>query len=94
MGAEVPKQFIPVGGKPILMRTLEKFRAYDDTMQIVLVLPVHMQEYWNDLCLKYGFSVAYTLADGGETRFHSVLNGLQKISQECTVIGATTRLMS
>ena len=87
MGADVPKQFIPVGGKPILMRTLEKFRAYDDAMQIVLVLPVHMQEYWADLCVKYDFSVAYTLANGGETRFHSVLNGLQKISHECTLIG-------
>lgn len=87
MGADVPKQFIPVGGKPILMHTLERFYAFDATMQIVLVLPVHMQDYWISLCKEYRFAVPYVLADGGETRFHSVLNGLAKVSPECTVIG-------
>ena len=87
MGADIPKQFIPVGGKPILMRTLERFYAFDSNMQIVLVLPVFMQEYWSSLCEEYSFTLPYVLADGGETRFHSVLNGLQKISSECTVIG-------
>jgi 2-C-methyl-D-erythritol 4-phosphate cytidylyltransferase len=87
MGADIPKQFIPVGGKPILMRTLEKFYAFDSNMQIVLVLPVFMQDYWASLCDEYDFAVPYVLADGGETRFHSVFNGLQKIGAECTVIG-------
>ena len=87
MGADIPKQFIPVGGKPILMRTLERFYAFDPNMQIVLVLPVFMQDCWASLCEKYDFTLPYALADGGETRFHSVLNGLQKISAECTVIG-------
>ena len=87
MGADIPKQFIPVGGKPILMRTLEKFYAFDSNMQIVLVLPVFMQEYWASLCNEYDFAVPYILADGGETRFHSVFNGLQKLDAECTVIG-------
>lgn len=87
MGADIPKQFIPVGGKPILMRTLERFYAFDPNMQIVLVLPAFMQDYWVSLCEKYDFTLPYALADGGETRFHSVFNGLQKISAECTVIG-------
>ena len=87
MGADIPKQFIPIGGKPILMRTLERFYAFDSNMRIVLVLPVFMQDYWFSLCKEYDFTLPYVLADGGETRFHSVLNGLQKISSECTVIG-------
>ena len=87
MGADIPKQFIPVGGKPILMRTLERFYAFDSNMQIVLVLPVFMQDYWARLCEEYDFAVPYVLADGGETRFHSVFNGLQKIGSECAVIG-------
>ena len=55
MGGEVPKQFIPVGGKPVLMRTMEAFHAYDEQIQIVLVLPVAQQEYWKTLCEEYSF---------------------------------------
>ena len=82
MGADIPKQFIPVGGKPILMRTLEKFYAFDSNMQIVLVLPVFMQDYWANLCNEYDFAVPYILADGGETRFHSVKNGLALVKED------------
>ena len=39
MGSDLPKQFLPVGGKPVLMRTLEAFRKYDAMLQIILVLP-------------------------------------------------------
>ena len=86
MGTEVPKQFLCIAGRPILMRTLERFREYDDAMQVVLVLPKEQQAYWEKLCQQYAFSMDYTLADGGATRFHSVLNGLQKVSPEATMI--------
>ena len=79
MGGEVPKQFLPIGGKPVLMRTMEAFRAYDAEMQIVLVLPVAQQAYWKELCEQYAFTLPYRLADGGETRFHSVKSGLDTI---------------
>jgi 2-C-methyl-D-erythritol 4-phosphate cytidylyltransferase len=79
MGSDIPKQFLPIGGKPVLMRTLERFREYSPTLQIILVLPKAQQEYWEKLCQKHNFTVAYQLADGGETRFHSVQNGLAKI---------------
>ena len=45
MGGDVPKQFLPVGGKPVLMRTISRFLEYDKAMQVVLVLPVSQQEY-------------------------------------------------
>ena len=76
MGGDIPKQFIPVGGRPVLMRTLEAFHAYDAAMGLILVLPVSQQDYWRDLCREYRFDVPCRLADGGETRFHSVAHGL------------------
>lgn len=79
MGSDIPKQFLPIGGKPVLMRTLERFREYDPTLQIILVLPKAQQKYWKALCQQYNFTVAYQLADGGETRFHSVQHGLALI---------------
>ena len=79
MGSDIPKQFLPIGGKPVLMRTLERFREYSPALQIILVLPKAQQEYWKELCEKHNFTVAYQLADGGETRFHSVQHGLALI---------------
>jgi 2-C-methyl-D-erythritol 4-phosphate cytidylyltransferase len=87
MGGDIPKQFLPVGGKPILMRTIERFLQYDRGMQVVLVLPESQQEYWQSLCQQYHFSEPYILANGGETRFHSVKNGLAKVSADATLIG-------
>ena len=82
MGSDIPKQFLPIGGKPVLMRTLERFREYSPTLQIILVLPKAQQDYWHQLCKDYDFKVEYLLADGGETRFHSVQNGLAKIPDD------------
>ncbi len=79
MGADLPKQFLPVGGKPVLMHTLEAFRRCDVSIRLVLVLPREQQEYWRQLCADYHFAIDHTLADGGETRFHSVKNGLAEV---------------
>ena len=75
MGGDIPKQFLPVGGKPVLMRTIEAFYAFDSSMHIILVLPVSQQAYWKDLCETYHFALRHDIADGGETRFHSLQNG-------------------
>ena len=92
MGTDIPKQFLPIGGKPVLMRTIERFREYSPTLQIILVLPKAQQQYWRELCLKYNFPLpqqggarggsSYLLADGGETRFHSVQHGLALIPDD------------
>ena len=76
MGGDIPKQFLPVCGKPVLMRTLEAFHAYDASMRLILVLPVSQQAYWKQLCEEYQFELVHEIANGGETRFHSVKNGL------------------
>ncbi len=90
MGGEIPKQFLPIGGKPVLMRTLERFREYSKELQIILVLPESQQDYWRKLCQQYHFPLPsegagggfYLLANGGETRFHSVQNGLAKVPDD------------
>ena len=82
MGGDIPKQFLPVCGKPVLMRTLEAFHAYDSSIHIILVLPISQQAYWQDLCQEYQFTLAHDIANGGDTRFHSVKNGLALVEGE------------
>ena len=76
MGSDIPKQFLPIGGKPVLMRTMMRFREALPEVNIILVLPKTQQDYWQELCRQYEFSLPYQLAEGGQTRFHSVQNGL------------------
>ncbi|MCM0386245.1 2-C-methyl-D-erythritol 4-phosphate cytidylyltransferase [Bacteroides fragilis] len=80
MGSELPKQFLPIGGKPVLMHTLEAFHRFDKRMQLILVLPWEQQGVWRELCETHGFNIRHEIADGGETRFHSVKNGLALIN--------------
>ena len=82
MGSDIPKQFLPIGGRPVLMRTLERFREYSADLQIILVLPEAQQDYWQDIYQKYDFQVKYQLANGGQTRFHSVQNGLALVPDD------------
>ena len=82
MGGDVPKQFLLLGGKPVLMRTIERFHAFDAQLQIILVLPPDQQGYWHELCLAHHFKLPYLLADGGATRFESVRNGLVLIPND------------
>lgn len=76
MGAEIPKQFLPIGGKPVLMHTIERFREYDKDLNIIVVLPHEQQEYWRRLCEEHSFRIGHWIADGGATRFESSKNGL------------------
>lgn len=76
MGGDIPKQFLPINGKPILMHTIEAFRKALEGIRIVLVLPAEQQDYWQSLCKEHGFRSPELIANGGETRFHSVRNGL------------------
>lgn len=79
MGGDVPKQFLPVGGRPVLMRTIELFARYDARLRIILVLPRAQREYWLDLCARHKFAVGHTLVDGGATRYESSQRGLAAI---------------
>lgn len=85
MGGDIPKQFLPIGGVPVLMRTMDAFYAYNQDIQIILVLPHDQQAFWLDLCRKHHFERPYRIADGGETRFHSVKNGLALVETPALV---------
>ncbi|MGL5957391.1 MAG: 2-C-methyl-D-erythritol 4-phosphate cytidylyltransferase [Phocaeicola sp.] len=80
MGGDIPKQFLPIEGIPVLMRTLYRFYEYDPTIELILVLPESQQTYWKELCLLHNFTLPYVLANGGESRFHSVKNGLEQVA--------------
>ena len=82
MGSDIPKQFLAIKGKPILMHTMECFYEYNSQIRIILVLPEIQVAYWNQLCQQYNFSLPYQLVFGGETRYHSVSNGLSAISEK------------
>ncbi|MDR2563712.1 MAG: 2-C-methyl-D-erythritol 4-phosphate cytidylyltransferase [Prevotellaceae bacterium] len=82
MGAEIPKQFLPLCGKPILMHTLERFIAFDADVKLILALPADQSERWRQLCVKHNFTARHTLVHGGDTRFMSVLNALSVTSSE------------
>lgn len=85
MYSDVPKQFIAVGGKPILMHTLEAFYRFDSQMEIILVLPADQFDFWEKLCQKYDFKIPFRLQSGGKTRFESVKNGLQFVRKNTLV---------
>ena len=76
MKNEVPKQFLPLCGKPIVMHTLETFYNFDSHIELILVLPEHLVVYWQNLCVKHQFDIPHHIVAGGQERFYSVKNGL------------------
>ncbi|MBE6287108.1 MAG: 2-C-methyl-D-erythritol 4-phosphate cytidylyltransferase [Mediterranea massiliensis] len=85
MGGDLPKQFLPIGGRPVLMHTLEAFHAAIPDIKPILVLPPSQQTFWRELCRKHAFGLPHRVADGGETRFHSVKNGLAQVETPALV---------
>jgi 2-C-methyl-D-erythritol 4-phosphate cytidylyltransferase len=82
MGTEIPKQFLELCGKPVLMHTISVFHDFDPESKIILVLPEDQLPFWEGLCLKHSFSLVHQVVSGGKTRFHSVQNGLSQIDGE------------
>lgn len=82
MGSDLPKQFLPVKGVPILMRTIRRFHESGLNLHIILVLPKAQQDYWKQLCREHSFDIPHEIADGGATRFHSSANGLALIPDD------------
>jgi len=82
MQSAVPKQFLLLKGRPVLMYTIEVFYNSATQPQIILVLPEGFHTYWLQLCLDHNFTIPHQLIKGGETRFHSVKNGLDTIPDD------------
>jgi 2-C-methyl-D-erythritol 4-phosphate cytidylyltransferase len=85
MKSDLPKQFIEIGGLPILMHTLKRFKEADAEIELILVLPESQFEFWKELCETHQAVVKnlpHTLVAGGKSRFQSGKNGLQAIENE------------
>ena len=80
MGAEVPKQFLELAGRPVLMHTIERFKAFNEAVEIITVLPEDQLRHWLYLQEKHSFSIPQTLVKGGSARFYSVRNGLKFVN--------------
>lgn len=79
MNAGIPKQFLLLGGKPVLMHSIESFSSSYSDITIILVLPAGQFSTWQALCDQHGFTLPHQVVEGGETRFHSVKNALSTI---------------
>lgn len=79
MGAPISKQYLEIGGKPILMHTLEVFYHTIPDIQLILVIPENDFGFWEDLCERHHFEIRYSIVKGGNSRFQSVKNGLDSI---------------
>ena len=85
MKSDLPKQFIDIGGLPILMHTLKKFKEADADIELILVLPESQFEFWKELCeihSEFMKTIPHQLVAGGKSRFQSGRNGLDVIKNE------------
>ena len=80
MRAEIPKQFLELAGRPVLMHTIERFKSFNDAIEIITVLPENQLLFWINLQKKHSFVVPHTLVKGGSNRFFSVRNGLKFVN--------------
>jgi 2-C-methyl-D-erythritol 4-phosphate cytidylyltransferase len=87
MGSAIPKQFLMLAGKPILMQTIEVFFHFDKNIEIILVLPENQIGYWENLKREFEFDIPHKTTSGGAERFFSVKNGLSMVSEATEVIG-------
>ena len=85
MGADRPKQFLEIGGKAILQKTMEVFLQASPGISVVTVLPEAFIDYWKDYCYRRNFTCPQILVKGGMTRFPSVRNALERIPEGALV---------
>lgn len=85
MLSEVPKQFMLLRGRPVLMHTIEAFEKSDYNPEIIVVLNVDFHQYWENLCVLHNFSIPHKLIKGGTQRFDSVKNGIKAIKTKAIV---------
>lgn len=86
MGAELPKQYLDLSGKPLIVHTLEKFLQFDPAMEVVVVMDPSHQEHWETIRTQYPVAANMAVAYGGSSRYDSVKNGLALV-QDGRVVG-------
>lgn len=86
MGSEIPKQFLELAGRPILMHTIAVFNDCPEPIKIILVLPEASFSIWKALCIRHDFQIPVELVKGGASRFLSVKNGLSVIKNPDSLV--------
>ena len=82
MGGKLPKQYLQLQGRPLIIHTLERFQRFDPEIKLVVVLAPAHKELWEQMAASYEIAVGVTLAPGGPTRYDSVKSGLNLIDKE------------
>jgi 2-C-methyl-D-erythritol 4-phosphate cytidylyltransferase len=85
MGSEIPKQFLDLKGKPVLMHSMNRFIDYDAAINLIIALPARQIEFWNSLCLEHQYEVPHQIVEGGSERFYSVKNALALVEENALV---------
>jgi len=85
MGCETPKQFLNLSSKPVLVWAIEAFYRYSEKVRIILVLQKGLEEKWMEMCRDHSLEIPFELVEGGEERYHSVKNGLEKVEEGALV---------
>ncbi len=86
METAIPKQFIPIAGKPVIMHTIEKFHDFDPKMNIIIALPEAHVSLWKNLCSEFNFAIEHQIVRGGKERFFSVKNALERVPDDSIVL--------
>lgn len=81
MGGDVAKQFLELGGRPVIATTVTRFLSLSYPVEIILVLPSQYKEFWKSYCFEHNLNFRHTLVSGGLTRFHSVKNALKYVER-------------
>ena len=92
MGSATPKQFLDLGGKPVLRRTIETFVSAIPDIKVITVLPKEHISFWKEYCLSSEFTCPQLLVSGGITRFHSVRNALERVPDGAIVVPSVDTL--
>ncbi len=80
MESSIPKQFLSINNEIVLMKSISSFHKFDSTLKIIVTIPEDHILYWNNLCNKHDFAIEHTVIKGGQTRYHSVKNALEKVA--------------
>lgn len=86
MQSDIPKQFLLISGKPVLMHTIEAFYYSELKPEIIVVLNSEYHNQWRELCLQYNFDIPYQLVKAGKERFYSVKNGLEQLDETGAIV--------
>jgi len=85
MGTDIPKQFLKIKEKPVLMHSINRFFHFDPNINFIVVLPENQIAFWQELCAEHHFNIPHQIVKGGTERFYSVKNGLQLVEKEALV---------